>query len=365
MPDAFAAPNYLDKLTESQQEAVLHTEGPLLILAGPGSGKTRVITRRVAHLLQQGVQPGNILAITFTNKAAGEMRSASRPWCPATGVWISTFHSLGARLLRQYADRLGLDRNFTIYDQADRAAHGQESAGSRRHRQRPVHARRRSRRPSARPRTSCSARRSYAADGQATSSAHVVAQVYPAYEKKLRDANALDFDDLLYWPALALKNDEELRAELDARFRYVLIDEYQDTNQAQYDIAQRPVDRLSQPVRRRRPGPIDLQVARLRHPQHPRLRARLSGRPRHHAERELSAAPRRSCSAADNLIDHNKQRKAKPLFTDNAGGRAGPRLAPSTPGWTRPSRSPHASRRRSRRASAAIATSPSSCASTP
>src|SRR5215218_10110220 len=110
----------LNDLTWSQQEAVTHFEGPLLILAGAGSGKTRVITRRVAFLLQQGVRPGNILAITFTNKAAGEMRQRVEALVPGCRVWISTFHSLGARLLRQYADRLGLDRHFTIYDQTDR-----------------------------------------------------------------------------------------------------------------------------------------------------------------------------------------------------------------------------------------------------
>src|SRR5438309_4236373 len=111
----------LADLTEAQREAVTHTEGPLLILAGAGSGKTRVITRRVAYLLQEGVRAGNILAITFTNKAAGEMRQRVEALVPGNRVGVSTFHSLGARLLRQYADRLGIDRNFTIYDQADRA----------------------------------------------------------------------------------------------------------------------------------------------------------------------------------------------------------------------------------------------------
>ncbi len=106
----------LADLTDAQREAVTHIEGPLLILAAAGSGKTRVITRRVAHLLQQGVRPGNILAITFTNKAAGEMRQRVEDLVPGNRVWISTFHSLGARLLRQYADHFGLDRNFTIYD---------------------------------------------------------------------------------------------------------------------------------------------------------------------------------------------------------------------------------------------------------
>src|SRR5947199_1505075 len=113
-------PDLLADLTEAQREAVTHMEGPLLILAGAGSGKTRVITRRVAYLLQQGVRPSNILAITFTNKAAGEMRQRVEALLPGSRVWISTFHSLGARLLRQYGERFGLDRNFTIYDQADR-----------------------------------------------------------------------------------------------------------------------------------------------------------------------------------------------------------------------------------------------------
>src|SRR5438105_4080109 len=112
-----APPDLLADLTPSQREAVIHFEGPLLILAGAGSGKTRVITRRVAYLLQQGVRPYNILAITFTNKAAAEMRQRVETLLPNSRVWISTFHSLGARLLRLYAERLGCERNVTIYDQ--------------------------------------------------------------------------------------------------------------------------------------------------------------------------------------------------------------------------------------------------------
>src|SRR5881392_358239 len=115
MPD-----DLLADLTDDQRAAVTHAEGPLLILAGAGSGKTRVITRRVAYLLRQGVRPGSILAITFTNKAAGEMKGRVEKLVPGNRVWVSTFHSLGARLLRQYADRLGIDRNFTIYDVDDR-----------------------------------------------------------------------------------------------------------------------------------------------------------------------------------------------------------------------------------------------------
>src|SRR5204862_1814830 len=105
---------------ENQREAVLHTDGPLLVLAGPGSGKTRVITFRIANLIHQGVRPSQILAITFTNKAAGEMRQRVEAMLPGNRIWISTFHSFGVRILRQHGERLGLDRNFTIYDQDDR-----------------------------------------------------------------------------------------------------------------------------------------------------------------------------------------------------------------------------------------------------
>ncbi len=225
----------LADLTDAQREAVTHVQGPLLILAGAGSGKTRVITRRVAWLLQQGVRPGNLLAITFTNKAAGEMRQRVESLVPGNRVWISTFHSLGARLLRQYADRLSLDRNFTIYDMSDRSKllkMALEDAGLDNNRFSP---------DSIGAAISKAKNQLLSPERYAERAndfyAQTVAQVYPIYEKRLRDSNALDFDDLLYWPALAMKHDAELRAELDARFRYVLIDEYQDTNQAQYAIA--------------------------------------------------------------------------------------------------------------------------------
>jgi DNA helicase-2/ATP-dependent DNA helicase PcrA len=230
-----AEDDLLADLTPAQREAVTHYEGPLLILAGPGSGKTRVITRRVAWLLQQGVRPSNLLAITFTNKAAGEMRQRVEKLVPGCRVWVSTFHSFGARLLRQYADRLELDRNFTIYDQSDRARivkMALEDAGIDNARFTPE---------SIAAAISKAKNQLLGPDRYAEKARDfyekTVAGIYPIYEKRLRDANALDFDDLLYWPALAMKHDSELRAELDARFRFVLIDEYQDTNQAQYAIA--------------------------------------------------------------------------------------------------------------------------------
>ena len=230
-----AANHLLEGLTGAQREAVMHMEGPLLVLAGAGSGKTRVITRRVAYLLEQGVRPGNLLAITFTNKAAGEMRQRIEALVPTARLWISTFHSFGARILREYAGRLTLDRNFTIYDQTDRARVVKIAMED-------VQVHNGKFTPDA-----ISSAISKAKNQLLTPEKYVVqandfftataARVYPAYERRLRDAHALDFDDLLFWPAMALKHDPEIRAELDARFRYVLIDEYQDTNTAQYAIA--------------------------------------------------------------------------------------------------------------------------------
>src|SRR3954454_24911312 len=110
----------LDDLTPAQRQAVTHVDGPLLVLAGAGSGKTRVITRRVAHMLGHGIGGSNILALTFTNKAAGEMKERIEALVPRSGVWVGTFHGLCARLLRTYAPLVGIDRSFTIFDQADR-----------------------------------------------------------------------------------------------------------------------------------------------------------------------------------------------------------------------------------------------------
>src|SRR6516162_2896142 len=227
----------LADLTPAQREAVTHFEGPLLILAGAGSGKTRVITRRVVWLLQQGVRPSNILAITFTNKAAGEMRQRVEALAPNSKVWISTFHSFGAKLLRIYAERLNMDRNFTIYDQDDRkrvvkdalAAAGLDDAKFS---------------PDQISAAISKAKNKLLRADQYGAKANdffeqTVARVYPYYERRLRESNAVDFDDLLMIPALALKHNAELRAELDHRFRFLLIDEYQDTNGAQYEIARR------------------------------------------------------------------------------------------------------------------------------
>jgi DNA helicase-2/ATP-dependent DNA helicase PcrA len=313
-----AEDDLLSDLTPAQREAATHLEGPLLILAGAGSGKTRVITRRVAYLLRQGVRPGNILAITFTNKAAGEMRQRVEALVPGSRVWISTFHAMGARLLRQYADRLGLDRNFTIYDQTDRARLVKvalEDAGIDNVRFTPEGIQS----AISKAKNQLQGPERYAERARDFFGT-TVARVYPAYEKRLRDANALDFDDLLYWPALALKNDAELRAELDARFRFVLIDEYQDTNYAQYAIARGlSVDNPNLCV----VGDPDQSIYGWRGSD---IRNILDFE-RDFPQARVIALERNYRStqsilkAASHLIAHNKQRKPKDLVTDNPAGR--------------------------------------------
>ena len=308
---------YLADLTDPQRDAVLHQDGPLLILAGAGSGKTRVITRRIAHLLHTGVKPYQILAITFTNKAAGVMRQRVQELLPECKVWISTFHSFGVRILRQYSERLGLDRNFTIYDQTDRTRMikaAQEMSGVETARFTPE---------TIQGAISKAKNQLLTPDAYARQAndffSQTVAAVYTAYERRLRDANALDFDDLLLWPALALKNDEELRAELDARFRYVLIDEYQDTNKAQYAIARGlSIDQPNLCV----VGDPDQSIYKWRGSDIRNIldferdfpNARIITLERNYR------STKSILHAASHLIAHNRQRKPKNLYTEKAGG---------------------------------------------
>jgi DNA helicase-2/ATP-dependent DNA helicase PcrA len=307
----------LDDLTPAQREAVTHFEGPLLVVAGAGSGKTRVITRRVGWLLEQGVKPWNILAITFTNKAAGEMRQRVEALVPGNRVWISTFHSLGARLLRQYAERTGLDPKFTIYDQADRVKivkNALESAGIDHVRFTPETIQ--GAISKAKNQLITADKFSYQASDFFT---QTVARVYPVYEKKMHDANAVDFDDLLLRLALALQNDTELRADLDSRFRFVLIDEYQDTNKAQYQIARGlSIDQPNLCV----VGDPDQSIYRWRSADIRNIldferdfpNARVITLERNYRSTKAIL------DAANSLIHHNRKRKPKNLVTENGSG---------------------------------------------
>jgi DNA helicase II / ATP-dependent DNA helicase PcrA len=237
---AVASPEtYLADLNPAQREAVLHTEGPLLVVAGAGSGKTRVLTHRVAHLIAAvGVQPNEILAITFTNKAAGEMRSRLEDLLPevARRIWILTFHAACGRILRREAPRLGYKTNFTIYDQADQVRLVKQCLEEL------------ERDPKRFPAKGIHEHIS-AAKNQLIGPAEyrnrvdsfydqTVAEVYDLYQRRLFAANAVDFDDLLMLTVDVLERFPEAKERWQKAFRYILVDEYQDTNHAQYRLLQ-------------------------------------------------------------------------------------------------------------------------------
>jgi DNA helicase-2/ATP-dependent DNA helicase PcrA len=227
--------SYLADLNPAQREAVLTTEGPLLVIAGAGSGKTRVLTHRVAHLLAaHGVKPNEILAITFTNKAAAEMKErVERALGPiARAIWIMTFHSACGRILRREAERLGYRSNFTIYDQADqvrlvKACLEELDRDPKRFVPRGIHAQ------ISKAKNQLVGPDEYAAR-VASFYDQTVADVYSLYQRRLFASNAVDFDDMLMLTVDVLQRFPEAQEKWSKAFRYVLVDEYQDTNHAQY-----------------------------------------------------------------------------------------------------------------------------------
>ena len=227
----------LDTLNDRQCEAVNHTEGPLLITAGAGSGKTKVLTCRIAHLLELGVSPYRILAITFTNKAAKEMkeRVQNLVGAQADSIWLSTFHSFCAKLLRFEIDGFhGYTRNFTIYDSSDQLVLIKDclkklNLDDKQFTPRSVLAK-------------ISAAKNFIMDAKAFARQaedffqQKVSEAYELYQAKLKENNALDFDDLLFLAVRLLEEKDDVREKYQERFQYVLVDEYQDTNHAQYAL---------------------------------------------------------------------------------------------------------------------------------
>ncbi len=227
--------NVLAGLTPPQREAVMHRDGPLLVLAGPGSGKTRVITCRAAYLAATATEARHILAITFTNKAAEEMAQRIAALGVGPEMTVCTFHSLCARLLRRFGSRAGIPASFTIFDQSDRIAAIKDAiqrADLIEENFAPGRVEARISRWKNAMLGPDEAERE--ADGF---TGRTIARIYRAYEKLLAEQNALDFDDLLLRMAHLLGDDPELRDRLEDQYRYVLVDEYQDTNHAQYLIA--------------------------------------------------------------------------------------------------------------------------------
>lgn len=232
----------LTGLNGPQKEAVLCTEGPLLVLAGAGSGKTRVLTHRIAHLVDDlGVAPWQIMAITFTNKAAAEMRerlgNLIGPY--SRGMWVSTFHSMCVRILRADCERLGFASGFTIYDDDDskrlvKQIYGELNIDEKRY---PVPA---IRNRISKAKNDLQVAEVFAEEAEKSSDhiSKVVAKVYSRLQERLRQLNAFDFDDLLLYAWLLLKNHPDVLAAYQQRFLYILVDEYQDTNHAQYALTQ-------------------------------------------------------------------------------------------------------------------------------
>lgn len=229
----------LEALNEPQREAVLCTEGPLLVLAGAGSGKTRVLTHRIAHLVVDlGVAPWQIMAITFTNKAAAEMRERLGQLMGGyvRGMWVSTFHSMCVRILRSDCERLGFAPGFTIYDDSDskslvKRIMAELNIDPKRY-------------PESMVRNRISKAKNELVtpevfeDRYKDPTAQVVGRIYKVLQERLRALNAFDFDDLLLYTYLLLKNHKEVLEVYQDRFRYLLVDEYQDTNHAQYALTQ-------------------------------------------------------------------------------------------------------------------------------
>jgi DNA helicase-2/ATP-dependent DNA helicase PcrA len=227
--------DYLEKLNPEQKEAVLHKEGPLLILAGAGSGKTNTMTHRIVHLIRQGgVSPYEILAVTFTNKAAKEMRDRVEALIgEAQGMWILTFHSACLRILRMYADRLGYSKDFVVYDPADQKTILRNSI-----KELGVDDKKYTPEYFLSIISDCKEKgitpAEFAEENAGNPRGKIAAEIFNAYEKKLKSNQAMDFDDLLLQTVRLFEQDEEVLNRFQQRFRYIMVDEYQDTNYMQY-----------------------------------------------------------------------------------------------------------------------------------
>ena len=309
----------LQQLTASQRKAVFHLEGPLLVLAGPGSGKTRVITYRIAALIDSGVQPNNICAITFTNKAADEMRQRAIVLGASAGAHISTFHSLCVRILRKYADKAEINSNFSIYDETDEARCIKQAVKDCELDTINF--------PPARMLDAISTRLKNnlidvnkfkdIADDFFT---QVLCRIYTRYQSILAEQNALDFDDLLMKTAFLLQDCPDVCSELSNRFKFLLIDEYQDTNRAQYVIAKALVSQHNNICAT---GDPDQSIYRWRGADIRNIINFESDWPNAMVvklEENFRSTPN-ILTVADNLIAHNRNRKEKRLVPTKQGGK--------------------------------------------
>ncbi len=319
-PGADRAERLLAGLNEPQRQAVVHGEGPLLVLAGAGSGKTRVLTHRIAYLLATGAaRPGEILAITFTNKAASEMRERVGALIGRSvrAMWVTTFHSACARMLRADAEKLGYARTFTIYDESDslrmlKRSMSELGVDPKRYPPRSL-------------RSQISGAKNKLVDVAAYAQAQgsvfeeTAAAVYELYEKRMLEANAMDFDDLLVRTVNVLELSDEARERWRRTFRHVLVDEYQDTNHAQYRLLQLLTEEHGNLMV---VGDEDQSIYGFRHAD---IRNILDFE-RDFPEAEVVKleqnyrSTQTILSAANAVVERNRERRPKQLWTEIAGG---------------------------------------------
>ncbi|HXH19623.1 MAG TPA: UvrD-helicase domain-containing protein [Chitinophagales bacterium] len=317
--------DYLDELNPAQREAVQHTDGAAMIIAGPGSGKTRVLTYRIAYLMQQGVDPFNILALTFTNKAAREMRERIGKIVggEARNLWMGTFHAIFARILRIEADKLGYPGNFTIYDTQDsrnviKNIVTEKGLNDKMYKPGSVHYRISS------AKNSLISPAQYMQDtalmtADESSGMPKVGELYAAYNRRCFQAGAMDFDDLLFNMHILLSKFPDILYKYQTKFRYILIDEYQDTNYAQYLITKQLADMFQNicVVGDDAQSIYSFRGANIRNilnfeKDYPDLRIfRLEQNYR---------STRHIVDVANKVIMHNKLQLAKKIWTDNAEG---------------------------------------------
>ncbi len=319
-PGADRAERLLAGLNDPQRKAVEHGEGPLLVIAGAGSGKTRVLTHRIAYLLATGAaRPGEILAITFTNKAASEMRErvGALVGRSVRAMWVTTFHSACARMLRADAERLGYSRSFTIYDESDslrmlKRCMSELGVDPKRYPPRAI-------------RSQISGAKNKLIDASAFAQAQgsvfeeTAASVYELYEKRMLEANAMDFDDLLVRTVNVLEVSDEARERWRRTFRHVLVDEYQDTNHAQYRLLQLLVAEHGNLMV---VGDDDQSVYGFRHAD---IRNILDFEKDFPDAEEVKLeqnyrSTQTILSAANAVVEHNHERRPKRLWTEVAGG---------------------------------------------
>lgn len=225
-----------DTLNDMQKQAVFRTEGPLLILAGAGSGKTRVLTHRIAYLIEEkGIKPWNIMAITFTNKAAGEMKERVNNIVGfgSDQIWVSTFHSTCVRILRRYIDRLGYSNNFTIYDTDDQKSIMKDVC-KRLNIDTKIYKERNILSQISKAKDECISPEQFAINNQNDFSKKKIIDAYKSYQEQLKSNNALDFDDLLVKTVELFQNNPDILEQYQEKFKYIMVDEYQDTNTAQF-----------------------------------------------------------------------------------------------------------------------------------